>query len=112
LVEGTDDGSLLGRIDGIDDGTLLGIKVGMVEGLNEGNEEGSMVGLVGTKVGKSEGAEGATVGVSEGGPEMQVNRPVATQAGYTQAVSKLNGVTPNLIPEQFCTTAICKELQL
>ena len=53
---------------------------------------------------------GADEGASEGGPELQVDRPEPAQAGYTQAEVETKGVVPNeVIPAQFSMIATCSE---
>jgi hypothetical protein len=74
-----------------------GETVGLIDGLKEGVFDGNTVGLqdgdfVGCTVGRTDGIkegailmEGAEVGVSERGSELQVGSLDAAQAGYTQA---------------------------
>lgn len=61
--------------DGIELGLAEGIFEGIPVGLNEGREEGKLV-----------GRDGAILGANKGGAELQVLRPDAAQAGYTQAL--------------------------
>jgi hypothetical protein len=54
---------------------------------------------------------GILLGDKEGKLELQVERPEATHAGYTQQErSDKNGVAPNTILLQFCIIMILREL--
>ena len=51
-------GSPLGIIDGLEDGSLLGLKLGVLDGFDDGSEEGS---LVGSSLGIIDGLEDGSV---------------------------------------------------
>ena len=78
--------------------------VGIIDGL---------IDVDGAAEGDKVGEDGAEVGVSDRGSELQVDRPEFAHAGYTQAggVFEGNGVVPNVIPAQYSMIAILSVLQ-
>jgi len=93
-TEGATEGVMDSSIEGAHDGLIDGSTDGLTDGIDEPN------------LGPTVGIDGAEVSVSEGGPEMHVDRPEPAQAGYTQAGVEAKDPVPNEIPTQFSMITI------